>query len=290
MKLERFFRSLKGQLFTNACTEEISIVAKLMYFGLTTLAGSKTLGEEYVDLVYVSRTGKELVKRYKKLLFVLSYALGPLVVSRILRRWGSGSDDSDSKDKTYSYRRILDIFLNVHLVLFYFSGSYYDVIKRILGMRYAIGHKVNPNEAKFRTSNSNTYKFLGHILLLKVASEKLPATLQYLKKLLVSEGTDSANDMKVCGGNGVDASHYYIKGIPDESRLSHIDLSDKSQLPFIPEVSRTCILCLNLMVDPSCTPCGHLFCWNCIVSWCKERAECPLCRQKSHPQQVLSIR
>lgn len=289
LKVEGFLKNLKGQLFTNAHPQEISIFVKLFYLGLTTLMGNKTLGEEYVDLMYVSRNGKSLVRRYRKLLFILSYAGGPYLMSKFLKRWNTNDSDEESNTRKFSRKRLLNLILNLHLVLFYFKGAYYDIFKRIFGLRYAIGHRVDINEAKFRKSSSNTYRFLGYILLLQITSKGMPIIIRHVKKSLKGSPSNNVDGLK---GHNEKNDHLsdVISGIPDNTKVLHIDLSDDSELPFIPSSSRTCILCLNPMTDPSCAPCGHLFCWNCIINWCKERPECPLCRQKCFPQQVLSLR
>lgn len=30
--------------------------------------------------------------------------------------------------------------------------------------------------------------------------------------------------------------------------------------------AKTCPLCLDALTDPACVPCGHIFCWTCILT------------------------
>ncbi|WFD30869.1 peroxisome biogenesis factor 10 [Malassezia sp. CBS 17886] len=43
-----------------------------------------------------------------------------------------------------------------------------------------------------------------------------------------------------------------------------------------------CTLCMDRRTPETgtsaVTECGHVFCWDCITEWAKEKAECPLCR------------
>ncbi|QLQ81561.1 hypothetical protein HG537_0F03220 [Torulaspora globosa] len=270
---------MKGQLFANTHSLEISIVVKLIYLCLTTLRGSRTLGEEYVDLIYVNRRGTSLVQRYKKLLFIGSYCLGPYLVSKTLKRYVGSSLDGQ-----YSVKSILSALVNVHLVLFYFQGAYHDISKRLFGLRYALGHKVDDNEAKFRKASSSNYRFLGYILLLQGAGKWIPLLVRQLGSLTRRKESNKSECKEIKANSDI------ITGVPLESQIIHVDLSDESQLPYIPKASRTCILCLNVMMDPSCAPCGHIFCWMCILNWTRERPECPLCRQNCKTQQVLLLR
>ena len=267
---------MKGQLYVNERPREISIAVKLLYLSLTTLIGNKTLGEEYVDLIYVNKKGNRLVQRYRKLLFILSYTLGPYLASRLLKRWNKEATNiEEDTNKHFSWKDISNTLLNIHLIIFYFKGAYYDVSKRVFGMRYAIGHKVEDEEGKFRKSSSDRYKILGYFLLAQGVFKGFPLALQQFKHLLgvtsnSLTGKPSGEDEKAAHELGVNGE---IKGIP-----------------FIPPSSRKCILCLSEMMDPSCAPCGHLFCWSCIMNWCKEREECPLCRQRCLRQQILPLR
>ena len=66
---------------------------------------------------------------------------------------------------------------------------------------------------------------------------------------------------------------------------------------------RKCALCLDTLNNPATTSCGHIYCWNCIISW-TQRVEsnsnsdsgrrnnaklCPVCRSEIHPQQIRAL-
>ena len=41
----------------------------------------------------------------------------------------------------------------------------------------------------------------------------------------------------------------------------------------------TCPVCLGPHVNKSRPNCGHVFCYQCLVDWCRIKLECPLCKQ-----------
>ncbi len=51
-----------------------------------------------------------------------------------------------------------------------------------------------------------------------------------------------------------------------------------------------CVLCLDALSTPSCcSPCGHVYCWDCIMGGISNAAECPLCKAPVQPTQVVAI-
>ncbi len=45
------------------------------------------------------------------------------------------------------------------------------------------------------------------------------------------------------------------------------------------DYNNMCAICLCPRTNKSQLICGHAFCYQCIVEWCKVKLECPFCRQ-----------
>jgi peroxin-10 len=102
----------------------------------------QTLGEEYTDIRQYSSLSKTypVSRRIRVALVILSlfppYALG---------RWGQASSLNESHPKLATWLRripsIFDVAMEVNLAVFYMSGTYYDPVKRLLGIQH-VGHSL----------------------------------------------------------------------------------------------------------------------------------------------------
>lgn len=82
----------------------------------------------------------------------------------------------------------------------------------------------------------------------------------------------------------------------DRQRLEAARAASKVKAAELEAVSQSvlrCTLCMEQREPQkgtsAVTECGHVFCWDCILGWSKEKPECPLCRQSLNPSHLLPI-
>ena len=330
-RLGELMREFKGSRYVHENREKLNTYAKLIYLLLTTGVGARTLGEEYVDIRYVDAAGRRRIGIGKRLMFIIAHVLFPLVVRRIVKMLqrvvDRGGDEVGTSSSSSSMRNILRKILdkltfinivdltNLHVALFYFSGKYYELTKRIFGMRYVLGYKADPRS---RQANGN-YELIGGLMLLQVLFRYGYSAKTWIDDVLEEEakreregerkrhkaidyegnakGGEDVNDSDSDGNGDSDSDNDnvadLVRGVPvfdPETTKPIVDLADENQLPYIPAQSRACMLCLDPMKDPSAGGCGHVFCWGCVLEWCQDRRECPLCRAPLRVSQLLPLR
>ena len=199
-QLSTLLRKVKGARYAHTYTSETRVFGELLYLGLTTLIGNRTLGEEYCDIVQVDGETGRLPALGRRAGYILSCILGPYVLGRILpafrkrirakleanlkgharqraraqhRAKESGSNKPIS---TPLAARIQNYILQnldtitspspvyaISLATFYFAGSYYHLSKRIWNLRYIFTRQVQESDQRMG------YEVLGVLVILQMA-------------------------------------------------------------------------------------------------------------------------
>ncbi|KAI1098210.1 Pex12 amino terminal region-domain-containing protein [Jackrogersella minutella] len=338
-------RHLLGARSAHAWAAESRTLADLLYLCLTTLLGNRTLGEEYCGLVQVEAVSGALPAISKRAAYIAGSILAPYSIARLLPKIrarirarlqknlglaGGSSDDGNTlaqlkARRTWSYRFQSYLLANlssitseapVHaasLALFYFSGSYYELAKRVVGLRYIFTQKMGEG------SDRAGYEVLGVLLVVQMAVQGY----LHIRSTLTPDALPSSSD-RARSGNGaltvsLDENAYSsnnsllppsITGAstPPATRIDVLavthtpaprgggdrpryDLLESQSMRWIKGAQqRKCTLCLEELKDPAATQCGHVFCWACIGDWVREKPECPLCRREALFQHILPLR
>lgn len=56
-----------------------------------------------------------------------------------------------------------------------------------------------------------------------------------------------------------------LSAILSKRRQQIAPMDDNNQNDDLHNFSHTCPLCLDELMSPSCGPCGHVFCWKCLL-------------------------
>ncbi len=290
--------------------KEIDLLTKLIYYGITigqgrlslpawdisscSFEGSQTLGEEYTDIWQYSSFADRAPPPNKirgALIFLSTFP------SYILAKWAASPTLHMRYPKTAKYMKILPLLFNVaaeaNLALFYLRGSYHDLSRRLLGVQHVTRSLFTLPRIQliyFQLSSipenphvrPPSYSLLGVLLGIRLLHRLVP----YIQSRREEASSPSDMQRRLSDQQGV-GSELFIDGeavsdlldldpATEPTRSAEEDertILDVAVIPDAVRAGRNCTLCLEERTDSCSTECGHLFCWNCIVGWGREKVK-----------------
>ncbi|XP_030280259.1 peroxisome biogenesis factor 10 isoform X2 [Sparus aurata] len=198
------FQTLAGSKRWLDWRREIELLADLTYYGITTFSGYQTLGEEYVNIIQVDPSKRQIPSTARRGLFVLCHAFFPYLLDKVLvcleneleggqesrsgvsrrqappglwsleswlRRWMQRAVGLLSEPQrkaclpaVFFLQQSLTLLHRLHVALFYISGSFYHLSKRAAGISYLRVMGLNSDDGTIRSS----YRLLGAVSLFQL--------------------------------------------------------------------------------------------------------------------------
>jgi hypothetical protein len=261
--LQRSFEKLQKLLIDNRFN--LNLISIVIYYSLTTFLNRQTLGQEYFNLIFYDSKLKSSVSLQKRFLFILFKIL------------------MFNNDFLFLIiEKISNNFKSLLVKLIFFCVV---IVKKIYKILFLI-------DKRFFNSIENhllniKYLFLGNNQTTSSSSSAL-YTLQIVLALLKSFIL-------------LINVHKYIKSYLEQLHKDKEEHEEKQELVVLKSKNFTnlkCLICLNMINEPTALSCGHIYDWSCIQNYFQMQPSqsnaslsfnCPNCRFLVEPKKCVRL-
>lgn len=240
--------------------QKLEIATDVAYFFLTTLKDLQTIGEEYVHLLQVDSTKRQLPSKLRRTCMIFFQVVGPYLINKSLK---DIEKNSKSPEFVSGLRSVLKFIHQFHLAWFYLNGGHYHVSKRLTNINYVIIR----DWLRFN-AEQHVFRILGVLIAAQLLLECTVTAKSWWPVM-----------------KHLDVRKFWTFDFYRTDTEKTVSRSSSVNVPSLEK----CPLCLDRRDHTTCTQCGHLFCWKCIISWMQTNSHCPICREALHPSTVVPL-
>ncbi|KAF5298588.1 hypothetical protein FQR65_LT09683 [Abscondita terminalis] len=227
----------------------VPIVANTWYYYFTSLHNLQTLGEEYTGTLRFT-TQNKIPSKLIQTCWLVFYVGGESFYDRFLDHLISNLKRSESLTNEARTKLIRVLsFLKEHKLLLF---RLHHSFFYIYGTYYNLSNRITG---------------IKYVLL-----------RQWM------QDDSSRNSFKILGNLSLVYLIYLLvqKGI-------YLKPDDKGDSVTGTSSAMVCSLCTDNRKNTACTPCGHLFCWDCIYESLNYQQCCPICREMINPSRIIRL-
>lgn len=243
------------------------LFAELAYHGFSSWTNLQTLGEEYTGIIQIDSKYIALPHKFIQLMAIVLEFAGERLLIKMMKNVEREIERNDELMPEPKRKMLqccsfivaaIPYVKAMHRTWFYLFGGKYQISKRLTGINYVlIRYWLSVKHSVYG------YKVLGLISSLQLAlvcAAFMKQTFQVKQTIELEKNRLAATRQRI------------IRNTENETRTG-----------------AKCSLCLEDRQETSCTLCGHLFCWSCILDWLDQKEECPVCRDPITKSTVVYI-